>query len=63
MDNKDIVIGKVIDRIDSIEDLLSDILPKTDKKHRDEVLDICSLLRQRAEMYMNEYGVNEGVEV
>ena len=63
MDNKDIVIGKVIDRINSIEDLLSDILPKTDKKHRDEVLGICSLLRQRAEMYMNEYGVNEGVEV
>lgn len=24
---------------------------------------ICGLLRQRAEMYMNEYGVNEGVEV
>ena len=63
MDNKDIVIDKVIDRIDSIEDLLSDILPKTDKKHRDEVLDICSLLRQRTEMYMNEYGVNEGVEI
>ena len=63
MDNKDIVIGKVIDRIDNVEDLLSDILPEIDKKHRDEVLGICSLLRQRAEMYMNEYGVNEGVEV
>ena len=63
MDSKDIVIGKVIDRIDSIEDLLSDILTETDKKHRDEVLNICILLRQRAEMYMNEYGVNEGVEV
>ena len=63
MDSKDIVIGKVIDRINSIEDLLSDILPETDKKHRDEVLGICSLLRQQAEMYMNEYGVNEGVEV
>ena len=63
MNSKDIVIVKVIDRIESIEDLLSDILPKTDKKHRDEVLGICSLLRQRVEMYMNEYGVNEGVEV
>ena len=63
MDNKDIVIGKVINRIDNVEDLLSDILPETDKKHRDEVLGICSLLRQRTEMYMNEYGVNEGVEV
>ena len=63
MDNKDIVIGKVIDRIDNVEDLLLGILPEIDKKHRDEVLDICSLLRQRAEMYMNEYGVNEGVEV
>ena len=63
MDNKDIVIDKVIDRIDSIEDLLSDILPKTDKKHKEEILDICCLLRQRAEMYMNEYGVNEGIEV
>ena len=31
MDSKDIVIGKVIDRIDSIEDLLSDILPKQAK--------------------------------
>ena len=57
------MIEKVISKIESIEDLLSDILPKTDKKHRDEVLDICSLLRQRAEMYMNEYGVNEGVEI
>ena len=45
MDNKDIVIDKVIDRIDSIEDLLSDILPKTDKKHKEEILDICCLLR------------------
>ena len=53
----------MLDKIESIEDLLSDILPKTDKKHKEEVLDICMLLKQRAEMYMNEYGVNEGVEI
>ena len=63
MDIQETTIEKVISKIDSIEDLLSDILPKTDKKHRDEVLDICSLLRQHVEMHMNEYGVNEGVEV
>ena len=31
MDSKDIVIGKVIDRINSIEDLLSDICQKQTK--------------------------------
>ena len=63
MDAQEAIIEKVLDKIESIEDLLSDILPKTDKKHKEEVLDICMLLKQRAEMYMNEYGVNEGVEI
>ena len=63
MDMQETTIEKVISKIDSIEDLLLDVLPKTDKKHKEEILDICCLLRQRVEMYMNEYGVNEGIEV
>ena len=53
----------MLSKIEEVEDLLNDILPKTDKKHKEEILDICSLVRMRAEQYMNEYGVNEGVEV
>ena len=63
MDKKEEIAQKVIEKIERLEDLLNDVLPKTDKKHKDEILDICSLLVQRTEMYMNEFGVNEDVEV
>ena len=63
MDQNETMIQKVLSKIEEVEDLLNDILPKTDKKHKEEILDICSLVRMRAEQYMNEYGVNEGVEV
>ena len=63
MEENELIIDKVLKKIEEVEDLLSDILPKKDKKHKEEILDICSLVRMRAEQYMNEYGVNEGVEI
>ena len=63
MNQQQITIEKVISKIESIEDLLLEVLPSTDEEHKEEVLDICCLLRQRAKMYMNNYGVNEGAEV
>lgn len=59
MDPKDILIDKVSKKIDELDDLLESILPKTDKKHREEIFDILSLVRYRSEQYINEYGVNE----
>ena len=53
----------MLSKIESIEDLLSEVLPDADREHKEEVLDICSLLRQRTEMYMKNYGVNEGVDI
>ena len=63
MDKKEEIAQKVIEKIERLEDLLNDVLPKTDKKHKDEILDICSLLSQRTAMYLNEFGVNEDIEV
>lgn len=59
MDPKDILIDKVSKKIDELDDLLESILPKTDKKHREEIFDILSLVRYRAEQYISEYGINE----
>lgn len=59
MDPKDILIDKVSKKIDELDDLLESILPKTDKKHREEIFDILSLVRYRSEQYISEYGVNE----
>ncbi len=59
MDPKDILIDKVSKKIDELDDLLESILLKTDKKHREEIFDILSLVRYRSEQYINEYGVNE----
>ena len=59
MDPKDILIDKVSKKIDELDDLLESVLPKTDKKHREEIFDILSLVRYRSEQYINEYGVNE----
>lgn len=59
MDSKDILIDKVSKKIDELDDLLESVLPKTDKKHREEIFDILSLVRYRSEQYISEYGVNE----
>lgn len=59
MDPKDILSRKVSKKIDELDDLLESVLPKTDKKHREEIFDILSLVRYRSEKYINEYGVNE----
>ena len=59
MDPKDILSRKVSNKIDELDDLLESVLPKTDKKHREEIFDILSLVRYRSEQYINEYGVNE----
>lgn len=59
MDPKDILIDKVSKKIDELDDLLESILPKTDKKHREEIFDILSLVRYRSEQYISEYGINE----
>ena len=59
MDPKDILTNKVSKKIDELDDLLEYVLPKTDKKHREEIFDILSLVRYRSEQYINEYGVNE----
>ena len=59
MDPKDILIDKVSKKIDELDDLLESVLLKTDKKHREEIFDILSLVRYRSEQYINEYGVNE----
>jgi len=61
MDPKNILSRKVLKKIDELDDLLETALPKTDKKHREEIFDILSLVRYRSEQYINEYGVNESV--
>ena len=63
MDPKDILSRKVSKKIDELDDLLESVLPKTDKKHREEIFDILSLVRYRSEKYINEYGVNESTVV
>lgn len=59
MDPKDNLIDRVSKKIDELDDILKSVLPKTDKKHREEIFDILSLVRYRSEQYINEYGVNE----
>lgn len=59
MDPKDILSRKVSKKIDELDDLLESVLPKTDKKHREEIFDILSLVRYRSEQYINEYGISE----
>lgn len=44
-------------KIDELEDLLDQVLPLTDKNHREEILDILSLVRYRSEQYIREYGI------
>ena len=44
MNECEAIASKVLSKIDDLSELLSDVLPKTDKKHKDEILDICDLL-------------------
>ena len=57
MDSKDKVTSEVSRKIDDLEDLLDDVLPRNDKKHREEIFDILSLVRYRSEQYIREYGI------
>lgn len=59
VDKKELAQDKVSKKIDELDDLLELFLPKTDKKHREEIFDILSLVRYRAAQYLREYGVNE----
>ena len=59
IDKKELMQDKITKKIDELDDLLESVLPKTDKKHREEIFDILSLVRYRSEQYINEYGVNE----
>ena len=57
MDSKDKVTTEVSQKINDLEDLLDDVLPKNDKKHREEIFDILSLVRYRSEQYIREFGI------
>ena len=59
IDKKELMQDKISKKIDELDDLLESTLPKTDKKHREEIFDILSLVRYRAEQYLREYGANE----
>lgn len=48
---------KLMQKISDLEDALEAQLPDDDEKHRQEILDIMSLVRQRTEMYLREYGI------
>lgn len=59
MNSREKAKNKILDKINELEDMLLAALPKTDKKHLEEILDILSLVRYRSEQYVNEYGINE----
>lgn len=50
---------KIFDVIEQLQDLLEEGLPETDPQHREELLDIASLLQRRTEMYIENYGCND----
>ncbi len=52
-------IKKVIRDIEDLGEKLENLLPGDDPTHRDEILDICNLLKIRTEMYFREYGILE----
>jgi len=62
MDTRKIAETKLVDAIDHLDDLLEQALPRTDKKHREEILDILSLVKYRTEQYVKEYGLTEEFE-
>ena len=57
MDQESQIALGVTKKIDELEDLLEQVLPLTDKKHREEILDILSLVRYRSEQYIREFGI------
>ena len=61
INKKELMQDKITKKIDDLDDLLETALPKTDKKHREEIFDILSLVRYRVEQYLREYGVSEDV--
>ena len=61
IDKKELMQDKITKKIDELDDLLETALPKIDKKHREEIFDILSLVRYRTEQYLREYGVSEDV--
>ena len=62
MNTRKIAEAKLFEAIDNLDDLLEQALPQTDKKHREEILDILSLVKYRTEQYVNEYGIAEEFE-
>lgn len=56
---KELAENQVSKKIDELDDLLELVLPKTDKKHREEIFDILSLVRYRVEQYLRTYGINK----
>lgn len=49
---------KLLKKIDDLADALEEQLPTdADDIHRQEILDIVSLVRQRTEMFLREYGI------
>lgn len=56
-DLKDHLKREVSAKIDELEDLLEQVLPLADKYHREEILDILSLVRYRSEQYIREFGI------
>lgn len=62
MDTRKIAEAKLFEAIDNLDDLLEQALPRTDKKHREEILDILSLVKYRTEQYVKDYGITEEFE-
>lgn len=62
MDLKEIAQDELCKKIDELDDLFERALPRDDKKHREEIFDILSLVRYRVKQYTNEYGVSEEFE-
>lgn len=53
------LINKWLEQLGALSDELDDKLADTDKKHKDELLDILELAKQRLEMYVSEFGLKE----
>ena len=49
--------AQILEALEKLEEMLDDNLSDADPQHREEVLDIASLLSRRTEMYLENYGV------
>ena len=54
-------LNKWLEQLSELSDELDDKLADTDKKHKEELLDILELAKQRLEMYVAEYGLKEDI--